>query len=158
MTIINPKWGERTMEVEGWNRQREFAFISILAPAKAKGDVTLRRMNEMWVWIKHVEQVTKIPASMMHSSWMGSDFTYEDIVKADSVVKDYTHQIVNQKKEGDFTHYVIEGIPKPDAPVVWGKVIIELKVDDQGVLPVGEQDYSERGEHMRTIRFSDVKV
>ena len=157
MTIVNPKWGERTMEVEGWNRQREFAFISILAPAKEKGDVTLRRKSEMWVWIKRVEQVTKIPASMMHSNWQGSDFTYEDIVKADSVVKDYTHKLLSTAKEKDRLVYEIEGLPKEGAPVVWGRVLMKIGVYGEEAVPLEEKDFSERGELIRTISFSDIK-
>lgn len=157
MTIVNPRWGERTMEVEGWNRAREYAFIDILAPAKEKGDVTLRRKNEMWVWIKHVEQITKIPPSMMHTNWQGSDFTYEDIVKADSVVKDYTHALLRKWKDGERMDYEILGTPKPDAPVVWGKIILKVGVYGEEAVPLEEKDFNERGELIRTISFSDIR-
>ncbi|MBI3552493.1 MAG: outer membrane lipoprotein-sorting protein [Elusimicrobia bacterium] len=157
MTIVNPKWGERTMQVEGWNRERAYAFISILAPAKDKGNVTLRRKNEMWIWIRRVEQTTKIPASMMHTAWNGSDFTYEDIVKADSVVKDYTHKLVDKTQEKNRVVFKIEGIPKKDAPVVWGRIMLWVGVYGDEAVPLKEEDYSERGELIRTISFSDIK-
>jgi len=159
MTIETPDW-RRTLEIEGWNKGREFAFIVIHAPAKEKGETTLRRQNEMWVWMPKVERVIKIPPTMMHTAWQGSDFTYEDIVKADSVVKDYTHTLLSKKHEDGRTVYRIEGIPKPDAPVVWGKVIsaVALYDADQSVVPLLEEDYSERGELIRTITLSDVKI
>lgn len=158
MTIVNPDW-QRSIEVEGWNKERTFAFIVIRAPAKERGETTLRRKNEMWVWLPKVERVIKIPPTMMHSSWQGSDFTYEDIVKADSIVKDYTHKLLGTKKEEGRTVYHIEALPKPDAPVVWGKVITDLALyDDQSVVPLLEEDYSERGELIRTITLSDIKV
>jgi outer membrane lipoprotein-sorting protein len=157
MTIVSPKWGERSMEVEGWNWLRDFAFISILGPAKEKGDITLRRKNDMWVWIKHVEQTTKIPPSMMHSNWQGSDFTYEDIVKADSVVKDYDHKLLKKTKESDRLVYEIEGLPKEGAPVVWGRIVLKVGVYGEEAVPLEEKDYSERGELIRTISFSDIQ-
>ncbi len=157
MTIVNPKWGSRTMEIEGWNRERAYAFISILAPAKEKGDVTLRRKTEMWLWTKRTEITTKIPPTMMHMTWQGSDFTYEDIVKADSVVKDYNHKLLSKSFHKDRTVYRIEGIPKPDAPVVWGKVILEVGLYGEEAIPLKEEDWSERGDLIRTISFSDVK-
>jgi outer membrane lipoprotein-sorting protein len=158
MTIENPDW-KRSIEVEGWNKDRTFAFIVIRAPAKERGETTLRRKNEMWVWLPKVERVIKIPPTMMHSSWQGSDFTYEDIVKADSIVKDYTHKLLSTKKEEGRTVYHIEAMPKPDAPVVWGKVVTDVALyDDQSVVPLNELDYSERGELIRTITLSDIKM
>lgn len=157
MTIETPEW-KRAVEVEGWNKDRTLAFIVIRAPAKERGNTTLRRKTEMWLWLPKVERVIKVPPTMMHSSWQGSDFTYEDIVKADSVVKDYTHTLLETRKEEGRTVYRIQGDPKPDAPVVWGKVISEIAVypDDQ-VVPLLELDYSERGELIRTITLSGIK-
>ena len=158
MTIETPDW-KRAVEIEGWNKDRSMAFIVVRAPAKDRGQTTLRRKNEMWVWLPKVERVIKIPPTMMHSSWQGSDFTYEDIVKADSIVKDYSHKLLSTKKEEGRTVYHIEALPKPDAPVVWGKVLTDVAVydDDQSVVPLLEEDYSERGELIRTMTLSDVK-
>jgi len=93
MTVVTPKW-TRELDIEGWNKGRHRAYILIHAPAKEKGTTTLRRGNEMWTWMARVERLLKVPSTMMHSSWQGSDFTYEDIVKADSIVKNYTHKQV----------------------------------------------------------------
>ncbi|MDE2492247.1 MAG: outer membrane lipoprotein-sorting protein [Elusimicrobia bacterium] len=159
MTIQTPDW-TRTMDVEGWNKKRTMAFIVIRAPAKDRGETTLRRGDEMWLWLPKVERAIKIPPTMMHSAWEGSDFTYEDIVKADSIVKDYTHKLLSTRKEKDRVVYRIESIPKPDAPVVWGKVISEAAVydADDSVVPLKEEDYSERGELIRTMTLSDIKM
>ncbi len=158
MTIETPEW-KRSIGIEGWNKDRTFAFIVIREPAKERGNTTLRRRTEMWVWLPKVERVIKVPPTMMHSSWQGSDFTYEDIVKADSVVKDYTHKVLKTTKEEGRTVYRVEGIPKEDAPVVWGKVVSEVALyDDGSVVPLLELDYSERGELIRTITLSDIKM
>lgn len=158
MTIETPEW-KRSLEVEGWNKDRTMAFIVIRAPAKERGETTLRRKNEMWLWMPKVERVIKIPPTMMHAAWQGSDFTYEDIVKADSIVKDYTHKLLSSKHEDGRTVYHIECMPKADAPVVWGKVITDVALyDDQSVVPLLEEDYSERGELIRTITLSDIKI
>jgi outer membrane lipoprotein-sorting protein len=158
MAIETPDW-KRSVEIEGWNKGRQMAYIVIHSPPKDRGETTLRRNNDMWLWMPKVERVIKIPPTMMHSSWQGSDFTYEDIVKADSIVKDYTHKLLSTKHEEGRTVYHIEAIPLPDAPVVWGKVITDVGVyDDQSVVPLLELDYSERGELIRTITLSDVKI
>lgn len=156
MSITTPKW-ERTLRIEAWNHGRNQSLMRILSPQKERGNGTLKVDKQLWNWLPSVERVIKIPPSMMHSSWMGSDFTYEDVVKADSIVKDYTHRVIEKKQEGNATHYVVEAIPKPDAPVVWGKIILHALEDDQGILPLKEEDYSERGEHIRTLNFLEPK-
>jgi outer membrane lipoprotein-sorting protein len=158
MTIETPEWS-RSLEIEGWNKERTMALIVIRAPARERGETTLRRRNEMWLWMPKVERVIKIPPTMMHSAWQGSDFTYEDIVKADSIVKDYTHKLLSTKHEDGRTVYRIEAVPKADAPVVWGKIITDVALyDDQSVVPLLEEDYSERGELIRAITLSDVRI
>ncbi|MBI4346509.1 MAG: 4-hydroxythreonine-4-phosphate dehydrogenase PdxA [Elusimicrobia bacterium] len=158
MTVVTPSW-TRELTIEGWNQGREKAFILIHSPAKDKGNTTLRRKNEMWLWMPKVERVVKVPPTMMHSSWQGSDFTYEDIVKADSVVKDYTHKVLRVTDKGDHDVYEIEATPKPDAPVVWGRVLLWSMVYPDGtVLPLKEEDYSERGEKIRTVALSEIEL
>ena len=157
MEIETPKW-KRALDIESWNQGRTRALMRIHAPAKERGNGTLKIGQEIWNWLPAVERVIKIPPSMMHSSWMGSDFTYEDVVKADSIVKDYTHKVLEKKSEGGVTRYRIESIPKPEAPVVWGKIVSTIDLDDQGVIPRKEEDFSERGEQMRTLSFLDVKT
>ena len=125
MGITTPKW-ERTLEIESWNQGREKALMRILSPAKERGNGTLKIVKEIWNWLPAVERVIKIPPSMMHSSWMGSDFTYEDVVKADSVVKDYTHKVLRRAREEGRDLILIESLPKPDAPVVWGKIVLTV--------------------------------
>ncbi|MBI5595204.1 MAG: outer membrane lipoprotein-sorting protein [Elusimicrobia bacterium] len=157
MRIETPEWS-RELELEAWHKGRTRALIAIHAPPKEKGTRTLRRDEEMWMWMARVERLLKIPPTMMHSSWQGSDFNFEDIVKADSIVKDYEHRIVEVKPGDGYDRYRIEAIPKPDAPVVWGKVLFDAGVFPDGwVIPLREEDYSERGELIRTIALDLVK-
>lgn len=158
LTVVTPDW-ERTIDAEGWHQGRDKALILIHGPAKDKGTATLRIKSEMWIWLAKVERVIKIPPSMMHSSWMGSDINYEDIIKADSVFKDYAHKTLEVQPREDHKIYKIEAIPKPQAPVVWGKIVLWCAVYENGeVIPLREEDYSERGELIRLIEMSQVKV
>lgn len=154
MTIATPKW-KRTLEMRVWMERPERTFVRILSPAKEAGIGSLRIKSEMWNYLPSVERVIKIPPSMMLQPWMGSDFTNDDLVKESSVINDYTQTILGvEKKEGDDV-YKIEAIPKPEAAVVWGKLIYFVRKRD--LIPLKEEFYDERGEIVKVMTFSDVK-
>jgi outer membrane lipoprotein-sorting protein len=83
----------------------------------------------MWNWVPGIERMIKIPPSMMMQSWMGSDFTNDDLVQQSSIVKDYTHTLLGEEIIRDQLCYKIELVPLPDAPVVWGKIISWITKD-----------------------------
>jgi len=121
MTIVRPKW-ERTIVMKNWSKGDENFIIYITEPAKEKGQVFLKVGKEMWNYVPTISRMIKIPPSMMMQSWMGSDFTNDDLVKQSSIVVDYTHNLLAEENVRDQNCYVIELIPLPDAPVVWGKI------------------------------------
>lgn len=109
----------------------------------------------MWNWQPTIDRVVKLPPSMMLQSWMGSDFTNDDLVKESSVVNDY-----NQTLEGDsvingLKVYKIKLIPKPEAAVVWGKVMAYIDKADFNQLLV--KYFDEEGELVNTLVLSDIK-
>ena len=127
MMVIRPDW-TRTITMKTWSKFREYSLVLITAPAKDKGQVFLKIKTEMWNWVPSIDKTIKIPPSMMLQSWMGSDFTNDDLVKQSSIVVDYTHKLLGREKVRAMDCYKIELIPLPDAPVVWGKVIMWVTV------------------------------
>ena len=154
MTIATPRW-QRTLGLRAWMERPRRSFIRILAPAKEKGIGSLRIGAEMWNYLPNVERTIKIPPSMMLQPWMGSDFTNDDLVKSSSVIDDYTQKILREEAVGGAPAYVLELIPKPDAAVVWGKILYWVRKTD--FIPLKEEFYSERGELVRTMTFSEVR-
>jgi outer membrane lipoprotein-sorting protein len=128
MKIVKPDWS-REMGMKVWALEPDYAMIYITEPARDKGTVTLKRKTEVWNWLPSAQKVIKIPPSMMLQSWMGSDFTNDDLVKESSVIKDYTHKILGEEKIDDMDCYKIQLTPKPDAGVVWGKIIAWIAKD-----------------------------
>jgi len=122
MTIVRPKW-ERTIVMKNWSKGDDNFMIYITEPAKEKGQVFLKVGKEMWNYVPTISRMIKIPPSMMMQSWMGSDFTNDDLVKQSSIVIDYEHKLIGEEVVRGQNCYKIELIPYPDAPVVWGKII-----------------------------------
>ena len=128
MKIVKPDWS-REMGMKVWALEPDYAIIYITEPARDKGTVTLKRKTEVWNWLPSAQKVIKIPPSMMLQSWMGSDFTNDDLVKESSVINDYTHKILGEEKIDGMDCFKIQLTPKPDAGVVWGKIIAWIVKD-----------------------------
>jgi outer membrane lipoprotein-sorting protein len=122
MKIVRPDW-ERAVTLKSWSKGTMYALILITSPAKEKGQVFLKRDKEMWNWVPSIERMIKIPPSMMMQSWMGSDFTNDDLVRESSIVIDYEHNYLGEEDINGTTCWKLELNPKPEAPVVWGKII-----------------------------------
>jgi outer membrane lipoprotein-sorting protein len=154
MTIIRPDW-KREVTMKGWALGREYSLILITSPARDKGQAFLKRENEMWNWQPSIDRVVKLPPSMMLQSWMGSDFTNDDLVKESSVVEDYDHTLRQDTVVDGRPAYKIEMIPKPDAAVVWGKVIVYIDKKELNQLLV--RYYDEDEVLVNTMVLSDIK-
>lgn len=154
MTVTTPRWTRR-LELAAWIERPRRSFIRILAPAKEAGIGSLRIGAEMWNYLPTVERTIKIPPSMMLQPWMGSDFTNDDLVKESSLLDDYRHRIVAADTAAGAPVYVVESIPKPDAAVVWGRIIMRVRQAD--FLPVREEFYDERGKLVRVMTFSNIR-
>jgi len=128
MTIVRPDWN-RSVTMKAWSKGNDFAMVLITAPPKEKGQVFLKRRSEMWNWVPSIDKMVKIPPSMMLQSWMGSDFTNDDLVQQSSIVKDYTHRMLGKENVRGLECYKIELVPLPDATVVWGKIITWITIN-----------------------------
>ncbi len=131
MTIHRPNW-ERKLTMKGYSRGETDALVRFIAPPREAGNATLKLGNNTWVYNPKINQVIKLPASLLGQSWMGSDFSYSDLARSDDVLRHYTHRIIGRTRAGSRTTYRIEAVPKPGAPVVWGRQVVEIR--DDGVL------------------------
>lgn len=143
MTIVRPSW-KREITMKGWALGREYSLILITGPARDKGTAFLKRDNEMWNWQPSIDRTIKLPPSMMLQSWMGSDFTNDDLVKESSIVNDYNHILGQDTVINDLSCYKIILEPKEDASVVWGKIIVYIDKEELNqhlIYYFDEEDY-----------------
>ncbi len=128
MSIVRPDW-QRTVLLKGWTLGQSNSLILILAPAKDKGNGTLKRGRQMWLYNPKINRVIKVPPSMMGQAWMGSDFSNNDLAKSDSLITDYTYSLVSTRVSGGQKVFVIKCLPKPAAPVIWGMLKLHIRQD-----------------------------
>ncbi len=153
MTIQRPGW-RRVMSIKAWTRGTDQSLFRTIAPSKDQGNGTLKKGREMWMYNPKVNRVIKIPPSMMSQSWMGSDFSNNDLAKSDSLITDYDHRIVATETDGDIKVYVIESIPKPDAPVVWGMQKLKIRSDHIFLM---QQFFDEDLKPVKTMLTTDLQ-
>ncbi len=149
--IVHTKRTKRKMIMDSWSKGTKKSFIKVLYPKKDKGITFLNVDNKMWQYVPRIERVIKIPASMMLQSWMGSDFSNDDLVKESSLSNDYNSKL---KIQND-TIYKIELIPKEDSAVVWGK--IEMDISKKYFLPLNAKYYDEDNILIRVLKYKDIK-
>jgi len=152
--IIRPTWS-REMTMKAWSKGDDYSMILVTSPAREKGTVFLKRIKEVWNWIPSIERTIKLPPSMMSQSWMGTDFTNDDLVKEASSVSDYDHKLLGKETILDKDCYKIEMIPKPSAAIVWEKVIVWI--DSEDFLQLKAEFYDEDGELVNIMNSSEVK-
>lgn len=155
MKIVRPDWS-RSMTMKSWTKGTELSLVLVTAPAKDKGSASLKRHREMWNWVPSIERVIKIAPSMLSQSWMGSDFTNDDLINQSSIVVDYQHQLLQSETFDGDKVWVIDALAKPDAPVVWSKV--RLWISQTSFLQRKVEFYDEFDQLVNVLTTYDVQT
>jgi hypothetical protein len=154
MTVVTKRW-KRTLALEIWSEGTEKALIHILRPKKEAGTATLKVEADIWNYLPKIDRTIRVPSSMMMGSWMGSHFTNDDLVKESRLIRDYDITLSFEGDREGVPVYEFTLIPNPDAPVVWGKILYEVRSED--LVPMWAKYYDEDGELKRTLTFYEVK-
>jgi outer membrane lipoprotein-sorting protein len=154
MEIQSTHW-KRTLETKVWSKGTDQALILVRKPAKESGTATLKSGDNIWNYLPKVERVIKIPTSMMMGSWMGSHFTNDDLVKESRLIRDYTIEISFEGEREGTAVWEFTLTPLPDAPVVWGKIVLEVRQADR--MPTWQRYFDEEGKLVRTLTFTDYR-
>jgi len=152
LVITKPR-RTRTLRMKVWTKGEEKALIVIEAPAREKGTATLKVNKNLWNYLPRIKRTIRIPPSMMLGSWMGSDFTNDDLVQESSLRKDYTYRLAGRPPGGK--GWVVKLEAKPGVVGLWKR--IEFVVTTNPVLPVTARYYDRKDRLSRTITWSDVK-
>jgi outer membrane lipoprotein-sorting protein len=158
MVVTSPRLPEpRRMRFQSWDdRGGKRSFIRILEPAKDRGAGFLKLTPNLWSYVPRVERTIRIPPSMMLQSWMGSDFTNDDLVRESSVLDDYEHRWLGIDPNHQGTRaFVIEYRPREGAPVVWGRIV--AWIDPERLAPLRQEYFDEAGEKLRVMTLGDFR-
>jgi outer membrane lipoprotein-sorting protein len=117
------------MKMKSWTEGIDRSLIKFLEPAKDAGSASLKDQANIWSFSPKINRAIKIPSSMMSQSWMGSDFSYNDLARDDDILQYYSHRFLPEEEFNGHKVFVVEAIPHEDAPIVWGKEILKIRDD-----------------------------
>jgi outer membrane lipoprotein-sorting protein len=149
MQVQTPNYN-RTLTLTAQSFGKDYGFYRIQAPKKDRGIATLKRNEEMWNYFPKINKVIKVPPSMMMGSWMGSDFTNDDLVKETQLIDAYSLALIETEDQ-----YKVTLTPKEQTVTVWGR--IEYTISKDPLLPLSQAFFDEDGEKIRELTFHEPK-
>ena len=155
MSIRTPAWS-RALKLKVWAQGKDYALVRVLEGGpRETGMMTLKREKQLWNWLPQAGRVMKLPSGMLGDSWLGSDFTNDDLLRGNSLIDDFSATVsgIETADGRDVWRTVL--VPKPTAVVVWGRV--EMLIDRRTCLPVEEQFFDEEAQLARRMTFSDYR-
>jgi outer membrane lipoprotein-sorting protein len=147
--------GQRDLTMKIWT-QGDNALVRIISPEKDSGTAILKIGSDIWYYLPKVNRTIKAPSSTTMTSWMGSNFSLDDLVKQSGLVRDYSLANSFGGKRGEVAVYEYTLTPKPDAVVVWGKIVLQVR--QANLMPAWQGYYDEDGKLVRELTFSDYKI
>jgi outer membrane lipoprotein-sorting protein len=152
LTVTKPR-RKRTLTMKTWSLGKEKALIAIRSPAREKGIATLKVEKNLWNYMPRTSRTIRIPPSMMLGSWMGSDFTNDDLVRESSLRKDFYSRLIGRSE--DPAGWRIELKAKEGTVGLWDR--IEYILNPSATLPLQAKYYDRKGRLARVMDFTDVK-
>ena len=144
----------KVLEVPGDGDKSLFVFDQ---PRDVQGTALLTHahvntQDDQWLYLPALKRVKRISASRRSGSFMGSEFSYEDMSSPE--VDEYTYRYLRDEPCGELTCTVIEQFPLDEKSGYSRKVIWQ----DAGELRTWKMElYDRRGSHLKTLTFADYR-
>ncbi|MCY4419663.1 MAG: outer membrane lipoprotein-sorting protein [Gammaproteobacteria bacterium] len=142
----------KQLEVEGDGDKSLFVFDT---PRDVAGTALLTHAHintpdDQWLYLPALKRVKRINSSKRSGSFMGSEFSYEDMTTPE--VDEYTHTYLRDEPCGELTCTVVEQVPLDkhsgySRKLVWQDTL-ELRVWKMEL-------YDRRNSHLKTLIFED---
>lgn len=150
---VSSQRSTRSMRLRAWTRGEDEVLVLIEAPPREAGTATLRVGTSLWNYLPRIARTIRVPPAAMLGSWMGTDFTNDDLVKESSRRRDFAARIDRRSDAPAGWWLTLDA--KPGVVGRWARIDV-LVSDDR--LPVEERHYDRKGRLARTMRFDDVKT
>ena len=163
MRLVEGGGKERTRELtmlrkNAENSQDQKYFIYFHQPADVEGMTFMvykypLKDDDRWLFMPALDLVKRIAANDKRSSFVGSDFTYEDVSGRDLSEDEFS--VLKEEKLGDKECYVLKSVPKNPKSADYSYKL--SWVDKTTFLPLKEEYYDIRGELYKVFTAEEVQ-
>ncbi len=164
MTLIDASGESKERIVETWTMKRDKknnlsqSVMEFKSPATVKGTRFLQiqqkdRSDDQWIYLPALGRVRRIAATEGHTSFMGSDFTYEDMQLEGN--DDAEHTLLREEKFADTDCYVLESRSKADN-AAYSKVVSWVAKDS--FMPLKVEFYEQGSGDLQKIMTVEGKI
>jgi outer membrane lipoprotein-sorting protein len=158
LELFRPDYS-KTYRLEVWTEGADKALIRVLEPEEDAGSGYLRVGDDLWYYHPDVGQAISLPPSALSESFLGADASLEDLYRG-TLSENYNVELLGSRppsedestSEGDRI-YRLRLLPKPDAPVVYGKLELDVRGSDCAILVIDY--YDQRETLIREAKFSE---
>ena len=143
----------RKLRMKAWSKGTDKALIIIEKPPRDKGTATLKIGKNLWNYLPRISRTIRIPPSMMLSSWMGSDFTNDDLVRESSFLDDFDAEVLGRSEDPE--GWRVNLVAKEGVVGLWKRIEYVMSLD--GKIPLQAEYYDRKGRLSRVMEFTDVR-
>lgn len=161
MNLIDKKNTVRQRDLKTYMLSDKKTMMWFLSPADVKGSSFFKIENDdkdddMWIYLPALGKVRRIASSATNGSFMGSDFTYEDM--GDRNLKDYAYKLLKEENINGRLCWVIESTPKAGVSTDYSKIVSWIWKDEY--IALREDSYNKKGvlKKNKTVELTKVKT
>ena len=163
MRLVSKDGGERVREmtmsrrdIKEGGEQRYFIFFHRPPDVRDMAFLVWKypgRDDDRWLYVPALKLVRRIAASDKHTSFVGSDFSYEDVSGREP--EDDSHRLVREEKMAGRDALAVESTPKEPGSADFSRKL--SWIDRATWLPLKEEYYDRRGELARVFTADELK-
>ena len=117
-----------------------------------KGQRILRLGNEIYIYYPDADEIIRLSDSGLKHSFLGSDFSYEDLTGDDAYSSRYTYELIREEEYEGIACYRILFVAKKLSETYQRQ---EMLIDKERYVPLVEELFSKSGKLLKTLFFSD---
>ena len=138
MILIDKRGKKKIRKVRMWTKGKKKRVVKFLSPADVKGvGFLVLSDNEMYLYMPAFKKIRRIASHVKHQSFMGTDFSYDDISSYE-YTKHYTAKLIKETEKA----YILEARRKKGSDKEYD--MLKLWIDKTSFLPLKVEMYKKK--------------
>lgn len=154
MTIFHKSGSKRVRTIKAWSKGDDSTFVRFLSPANIKGASFLSVNDDDWLYLPALKKVRRIATKDKGGSFMGSDFSYDDVGRH-SWEEDFNSELSGLEKYNNHDCYILEHTPQNPEDISYRK--IKRWIDKENFYSLKTEYYDLHGDLLKVLYSSEFE-